>query len=513
MRYKKILFILLALGSLFSCTKLDEELRDNVTFDQAQTITDPISLLKASYDGLNDAYVNQDNVWALSEFPTDEAIPPTRGKDWDDNGVWRVFHTHTWDANNAKVLSSFNALLKIVYNATNTLNFNPPPGAAAEAIFLRAFAMFSVVDLYGQVPYRVPGGDLLKAPEVLTAAQALDTIITQVTAIIPTLPDGPATVANKDAARVLLMKCYLNKGTLLNRESPTFDVADMNQVITLADAVTASPRDYSLTPNFYDNFAPLNGTLSKENIFTLIGGPGTRGSRTGNSVIKNWHATMHYNMKPSGWNGFTTLAEMYDKFGATDKRLSDSYTGFTNVTGTKVGLLIGQQFDQNGAKLKDGLGNDLFFTKEVTLIASGPTLETSGVRVLKYAPDLANDNDDANNDYVFFRYADVLLMKAEAILRGGTGSPDAKTLVNEVRSRANALPLATVTLTDILDERAREFLWESYRRLDSQRFGKFLEARPPNKPTVSDKKYLLYPIPTNALAVNPNLTQNPGYGQ
>lgn len=218
---------------------------------------------------------------------------------------------------------------------------------------------------------------------------------------------------------------------------------------------------------------------------------------------------MHYNQKPSGWNGFTTLAELYDKFEPIDQRIGVAYPGVTDVTGTRVGLLIGQQFDQTGAKLKDGLGNDLVFTKAVTLIASGATLETSGVRVVKYPPDLANDNDDADNDYVFYRYADVLLMKAEAILRGGTGT-GALALVNEVRARAKATPLLAVTLTTILDERAREFYWESYRRLDNQRFGRFLAAYT-EKPAVSDKKYLLYPIPNNALAVNPNLKQNPGY--
>ena len=509
MKYKKIISGIFLIGSVMSCTKLNETLRDNVTFEEASKIVDPVALLKSSYDGLNDAYVNQDNVWALSEFPTDEAIPPSRGKDWDDNGVWRVLHTQTWDADNAKMLSSFNALLKIVYNASNTLNFNPPAGIAAEAKFLRAFAMFSVVDLFGQVPYRVPGSDLLKAPDVLTAAQALDTIIAQVTAVLPQLPDGPAIKANKDAARVLLMKCYLNRGTFLNRETPTFAVADMTKVISLADEIKASTRNYVLTTNFYDNFAPKNDILSKENIFTLDDGPGKTGTRTGNKVLKNWHASMHYNQKPSGWNGFTTLAELYDKFEPVDQRIGAAYPGVTNVTGTRVGLLIGQQFDQTGAKLKDGLGNDMVFTKAVTLIASGPTLETSGIRVVKYPPDLANDNDDADNDYVFYRYADVLLMKAEAILRGGTGT-GALALVNEVRARANATPLLTVTLNTILDERAREFYWESYRRLDNQRFGRFLAAYT-EKPAASDKKYLLYPIPNNALAVNPNLKQNPGY--
>ncbi len=508
MKYKK-LFLLFLIASFFSCTKLDEKIRDNITFDQAAAIANPNALLKSSYDGLQEAFIHLDYNFALSEHSTDEAIPPTRGKDWDDNGVWRQLHNHTWNSENARVRDGFVSLLKIVFNTTNTLNFKPPAQTAAEAKFLRAFAMFAVLDLYGQVPYRAPGANLLLAPEVLSGAQALDTIITQTTSIIPALPDGPAYKATKDAARVLLMKCYLNKAVFLNRESPAFVAADMNQVITLANAIATSTRNYSLSGNYYDNFSPTNETVSPENIFTHQQGPSFSAGRSGNNVKNRWFATLHYNQKPSGWNGFTTLAEFYDKFGTTDKRRGDAYPGLTDVTGFRVGFLIGQQFDQNGTALKDGFNNPLAFTRDVRLIESGNSLEVTGIRVVKYAPDLKNP-DDPENDFVFYRYADVLLMKAEAILRGGTGTPTALILINQVRARSGATPLLSATLNDVYDERGRELYWESSRRQDMIRFGKFL-APFAEKPQTSDKKYLLYPIPAVALAVNPNLKQNPGY--
>ncbi len=66
-----------------------------------------------------------------------------------------------------------------------------------------------------------------------------------------------------------------------------------------------------------------------------------------------------------------------------------------------------------------------------------------------------------------------------------------------------------MTLDILYRERGFEFYWETLRRTDMIRFGKFLEARE-LKPYVSDPRYILFPIPAEAL-FNANLTQNPGY--
>ncbi len=116
-----------------------------------------------------------------------------------------------------------------------------------------------------------------------------------------------------------------------------------------------------------------------------------------------------------------------------------------------------------------------------------------------------------NHDWVVFRYADVLLMKAEAILRGGTGTPEeALALVNSIRVNRGVAPFATLTLDNLIDERGRELYWEGWRRQDLIRFGKFLEPGQV-KTTPSEPRHLLYPIPSQQIAVNPNLEQNPGY--
>jgi hypothetical protein len=149
------------------------------------------------------------------------------------------------------------------------------------------------------------------------------------------------------------------------------------------------------------------------------------------------------------------------------------------------------------------------FTPEVSSIETGANLEVTGIRVLKYSPDYVNDgNGKVDNDFVYYRYPDVLLMKAEALLRQGNAG-GALPLVNQVRAARGATPMASVTLDQLLDERGREFYWESSRRLDLIRFGKFLQPWQ-EKPT-DDPRNLIFPIPSQQLAVNANLKKNPGY--
>jgi starch-binding outer membrane protein, SusD/RagB family len=459
-------------------------------------------LLQAAYDDLQLPFQDQSRFWAAQQHTSDETIGPTRGPDWDDNGIWRVLHNHTWDAEHDFLTFTFNDLSRIVFSTTNVLQFNPTPSQAAQARMLRAFAVFCIADGWGQVPFREADENLLNAPRVLSAAEALDFIISELNEILPNLPDGPAYLANKDAARVLLMKVYLNRGTFLNRQNPEFPSSDMNQVITLADQIINSGK-YSLAANFYDNFARNNDQLSTELIFTNQNQGGNRGG----NVQSRWYCGLHYNQNPSGWNGFCTIAEFYDLFEENDLRFSADYEGVTDVSGLKVGLLEGQQFDQSGNPLSDRSGAPLSFTKEVRLTELGNNLEVTGVRVMKYPPDYITEFP-ANNDLVIYRYADVLLMKAEAAARTGDFGT-ALSLVNELRTTRSASALSSVSLDQILDERARELYWEGHRRQDLIRFGKFLQ--PWSEKPASGPERLLFPIPSRALAVNPNLTQNPGY--
>ncbi len=490
--------------SLLSCD-LDEDLQEDLDLSQALEITEVDALIQGTYNAMHSPFIDQSRWWAASQHTTDETIGPTRAGDWDDNGVWRVLHDHTWNADHAFLGDTFNELLQVVFSATNVLSFQPTAAQAAEARFLRAFAVFAVADGWGQVPVREPGENLLLPPQVLTGVEAVDFVISETEAIMNDLPDGPVTAANKDAARVLLMKAYLNKGAFTSRSSPTFEGSDLAQVIALADQIAAN--GYEVADNFYDNFAPSNGTISTENIFTYENIPG-RSRGTGNNVRSRWFCTLHYNNNPSGWNGFATIADFYDKFDDADVRKSADYDGVTDRSGLKVGFLEGQQFDENGTALTDRPGNPLIFTKDIKLIETESNFEVTGVRVIKYPPDYDN-GDNVDNDLVFYRYSDVLLMKAEAILRSGGSTAEALALVNQIRQKRGVADLATIDLDGILDERGFELYWEGHRRQDLIRFGKYLDAYT-QKP-VSGTERLFFPIPSTALAVNPNLSQNPNY--
>jgi hypothetical protein len=331
--------------------------------------------------------------------------------------------------------------------------------------------------------------------------------------VLPTLPDGPAGKANKDAARVLLMKCYLNKGVYANRAAPTFDNADMQQVITLANTIIGSNK-YSFSANYFDNFAPNNTVIGKENIWVQENVAGISAA-AGSTVNSRWHTVMHYNQNPGGWNGFTTLSDFYNKFESSDIRRGTDYhtTGGLPNPGHRinVGFLIGQQYDwTTDAPLKDRTGAPLIFTPDVKLIETGKNLEVTGIRPFKFPIDYVNDGSgNVDNDYPYFRLADVMLMKAEALLRSKNGA-GALDIVNTIRTNRGASLLTTLTLDNLLDERGRELYLESWRRNDMIRFGKFLDPFQ-EKDYKSDPKYLLFAIPNQQLAVNPNLKPNPGY--
>jgi hypothetical protein len=486
-----------------SCTNLEEEVLDGVTISNTGGGTvNSASLLVSAYEGLR-GFETQGQMFALDEMSSDALVGPTRGGDWDDNGEWRQIHVHTWAPDHVQVRNAWNALLSQVYSC-NLVVENGSGSQVTEARFLRAFYYYNVIDLFGQAPYREAGSALTEDPKVWSRSEATGFAISELEAIMGSLPAraaGDASIANKDAAHFLLAKLYLNKGVFDAADAAgpyTFAAADMTKVVSNVDAINSS-----LSTDYWDNFKPTNNT-SPEILFSARNIQGGAGG----DIQYHWRMGMHYNQTPDGWNGFAIVSEFYNNYNPNDRRIKNGDSQIISNFGNPVGMQIGQMYKPGGTvALNDRNGNPLIYTAAVTLITSGKTLETAGIRMNKYIPDASNLGQP-NNDYVFMRYSDALMMKAEAIARGGSGTNDVAKLTALV-SRSGQVGTFPTTLDGIYKERGKELWLEGWRRNDMVRFGTFLAAKQ-LKPYVSDNKYALYPIPSDAL-FNANLSQNPGY--
>lgn len=527
---KPLLPVLLLAAFAISCTDLKIEETDSIFPPEEGGPFPGVANVDASLNNLyNDLYGqlgDQANFFALNEVSTDELLVPTRGTDWGDNGIWRQLHAHNWIPAHQYILNTWNNLNQNVFRATEIID----PASVerdesavvtidqvkAEAKFLRAFSMFFVLDFWGISPFREPGEGVDVDPVVRSASETYDLIVQDLTEAIPDLPDtGPSADtdrASQAAAKFLLAKVYLNAHRYNGTGVP--DAADMDAVIALVDEI-----------NMMHGFGLESGATSDEyfNIFTEAVDDETIfyvRTSVGNRI---WNG-MHYNQNApdntgGGWNGFTTLAEFYDLF---EGPANSNYAGEgqeprrgwvpdnTNADATNFGIgygfLIGQQFDEDGTPLNDRTGSPLVFTRDFPGLSGNN--ERTGIRVIKYHP----SNGSFVGHEIVFRYADAHLMKAEAILRGGTSGDDPLTMVNNLRTLRNATPLASLTEQDLIDERGRELYIEFWRRNDLIRFGQYTrdwEFKDPG--AVGDVNKELFPIPTNALLSNPNLVQNPGY--
>ncbi len=511
MKNFKIKFpVIIAFIALVSvcCSDLDEKLEDRLTLQQVEESTegetvDVSALLTEVYNDLLDFHGSGGDI--MPEHVSDLLIAPTRGGDWDDNGAWRALHQHTWDADHNFLRNFFNRLNAGLFSAIDILQFDPNTQQAAEARYLRAFFVFWICDGWGQVPMRDPGAPLADIPYVLSSSEAIAFVISELEAIKGDLPvDADPWVATQAAANALLAKAYLNKAVYesADRQTFTFPAADMTAVISNCDAIINSGQ-FELEANYYDNFDSDNGETSSEIIFCTNNRAGVQS----NTMRGFWMSGTHYNQLPSGWNGFTTLADFYNSFEESDIRRGTEIPILKEQTGLMAGLLYGQQYNAAGEALEDRQGNPLFFTLESPIIVSGAALEVSGVRVMKYIPDMTAE-DVPGNDFPFLRYSDIMLTKAEALLRSGD-SPAALAIVNEIRAIRGATAMASLDEASLLAERARELYQEGWRRNDLIRYGKFLQAW--SEKPASDPRNLLWPFPSAQLVANPGLVQNPGY--
>ncbi|MGV8095203.1 MAG: RagB/SusD family nutrient uptake outer membrane protein [Mangrovibacterium sp.] len=364
-----------------------------------------------------------------------------------------------------------------------------------EARFLRALAYYHALDLFRNIPF-VTEADPVGAfiPPRYEATQVFEFIESELLEIEGELlakEDCEYGRAPKAAAWTLLAKLYLNAAVYTGTERYTDCITWCNKVI--------NEGGYSLESDFKKLFNADNHKRTNEIIFPLP---------VDAVHTVSWGATTYI---ICGAVSNTSDYQKPEDYGVT------SGWGMFRVRGEVPAL-----FDEAD-------GRNLFFTEGQTRTVDVIDNQSNGYFVEKWT-NLTDNGETASNtvdggvntDYPMFRLADVYLMLAESVLRGGSGSSStiALNLVNELRERAfvdnyeaaGKLTAAELTIDFILDERARELLWECTRRTDLIRYNKFTTADyiwqwkgGVKDGRAVDDKYNIYPIPTSDLTANPNL--------
>ncbi|MGJ1206421.1 RagB/SusD family nutrient uptake outer membrane protein [Sphingobacterium lactis] len=511
------IYILLALGLTLagqSCTKFDDKMYSAYTEEtfpktpeQFVAVTGPV------YTSARGFF---DNYFSLQTGGADEVVVPTRGGDWFDGGKWRDMHFHTWSANHEVVAGTwdwgFNAIgtcnrvLSILEKAPEN---DTKAQTIAEIKTMRAWYYSLLLDTYGNIPLVTTFDTGTELPKTAPRAQVYEYVVKELEENLAALSEDKSTATygrpTKWFAHALLAKVYLNAQVYAN-------TPQWNKVVEHTNAVIASNK-YALDANFLNQFRPENGAGDIEPIFSI---PYDANRATGNTLfnrVLHYSHRITYELSVNPWNGWSTQPAYFDLFEDDDLR--------------KEQWLYGQQYDNAGNPLKynnidvviDPYGYNLLPGSDFDIGGADDGGRLAGARCIKYFPDKNQLNNQAGNDVVVMRLADVLLMKAEAILRGATNGTraEALTAANMVRGRAfptapnRLFTAANLTLDAIYKERALEFTFEVTRRTDMIRFGKWEDAQLFKAANAGETYKRLFPIPAKARANNSNLDQNPGY--
>jgi hypothetical protein len=474
--------------------------------------------------------------WWSQSLSTDEAILPARGGNWFDNRNYIAMHYHDWNADNGIIGSLWDWSSKVIgtsNQAISILNQTMPEGADKNTLIselktMRAISYFMLMDSYGDVPLDTLYGDF--TPHAKTPRKDVFNFIEkELKKAVPNLNPAAGITTygrpNRQTANALLAKLYLNAEVYTGTQRFNDCIAACDQVIN-SGLYVIEPR-----ATYLQMFYPNNGPQMKEFIFAVPYDPaavtvGYNGQmyHARYDVPRSERAKFGLPFTPSAPR--STLPEFYANFDdVNDIRNKQWLTGlqFMNdgttpvmVTTTKKGYDQFYTGSDGGAAYtyQVNLTPDIIPRQSQTLFDLGndEIAWNMGYRNIKFYPDATSTNRNQKNDVPFLRYSDILLMKAESILRGGgvTLGQTADALVNMVRSnRTTSSALSGVTLEELYKERSREFSWEAWHRNDMIRFGKY-EGQWGYK-TNTDVRRRVFPIPTNAMVLNPALTQNDGY--
>lgn len=522
-------FILIVFVSflLVSCKKqLEEKVRSELIADNFIPTSDDIpALIAPVYSTLRPLMAGWQGYFDLQEESADAIITPARPRGWYDGGTYQRMHWHTWTSVEGQPNGLWNRSFTGINNANRIISqietgkipvTTGKENVLAELKTARAFYYYLLLDNHGNVPIVTDFNDTV-LPKQKTRQEVYNFVIKEITDNLPLLSQNVDKITygrfNRWAAKALLAKIYLNAEVYTG--TPQWDkcIAECNDIIA-----KASTGSYALENRYRDVFSTTNEN-SKELIFAV---PYDEIFATeANIHMKTLDASMQavYNMQAQPWGGNCASPQFINTYDPDDSRLKDSW-------------IMGPQYNANTGALV------INFVNNVTSISTSDA--NHGFRMGKYEIKMGV-RAGLSNDFPVFRYADILMMKAESLLRTGKHD-DAALLVRQVRQRNFSANPAKATVTgaqllagssynygywkngavenpqgggDIpfgrfLDELGWEFAAEAHRRQDLIRFGVFTRKTWFNH-TSSSLQKIIFPIPLVELNKNRNLKQNPGY--
>ena len=490
------LYILsLSISLLSACSKqLDQQPPSNTTTDNFYTTSnDFIQAVNGAYTKLT-AYPSQ--VLWLGEMRSDNLNAVSDGnRDWQGindfspNITTVTFISQAWSNN-------FNG----IYNANATLDALQTKGSivsdttlrtrlTAECHFLRAFYYFQLVRLFGQVPVIERP---LTASEVSTVGRSAVPEVYQL--IIADLEYAalhlPASYSSSDvgratswAAKGLLGLVYLTRSGPNNGiNGPGINSNEYDKALTLFNEIITS-NAYSFLTDYASIFSYTNEN-NPEVIFDVQFMSSSNGAGFPSHLVPVAY-----------WTG---------------QGISNTYGNGYGASNFGVSTNLKTSYDATG-----GTGTDIRKAFNIQLSYSSPFIK----KYIDYSHKGTSGTDWPIN-FIVLRYTDILLMKAECILHGATGTQaDVDEIVNKVRNRAGLGPVSGVTLDGLLEERRKEFVGEGLRWNDLVRSGKAVTIMNAwiagdGLSTISNvvADYLIYPVPATEIAAKPGLyEQNNGY--
>ena len=528
------------------CTDLDVDVKSQyVSLPQSERAVDAI--VGTVYTSMRGGYGR--DYWQSQVVSGDQSAVLTMGGGYYDGGRYMQMTLHTWTADNAIIGTVWDEPMNGIMKCNNVLAQigDEESELAAPIRAMRAFYNFILLDNFGDIPLLRHFGDETPARSSRAeAARYVESELLAVRDLMPTTVDestyGKSTRWMVDA---LLAKLYINWAVYMQGDVAAYEPSQANE--KLADCVAAcddiiSSGLFNLENPYRSRFLPNNGPQIKDFIFVM---PYDHLLQRG----------MHYNR----WWNFRNARDMWGftvpQSVAGVMRMMPAYVDKFNLSGDdRNGVLLGgkvnywrdYQETSEPYMIKTTLkGLDQYYEGEDAdtlwqlelpneLYIRNPSANAAnleigndyvgqamGWRCIKFYVDPATtsaDDRSQSNDVPIFRYADILLLKAEALLRGAsaTDGATAQSLVNEVRRSSHAEELTTEpTLTDILDERARELVDETWRRNDLIRFGEFetpTTLRAEFSPVETAQRFRrVFCIPTGVLNTNTMWQQNPGY--